>query len=277
MKKKKNRLYTILIGLMFLAGLSLLLYPTVSNYWNSLHQARAIATYSDEVAQLSGEDYTEMLEAAEAYNESLVGSYGRFNLSEDEEELYNSLINIGGTGIMGYVEIPVIKCSLPIYHGTDENVLQIAIGHIPGSSLPIGGESTHSVLSGHRGLPSAKLFTNLDKLKYGDRFMIRILNETLTYEVDQILTVEPDQLDALEIVEGEDYCTLVTCTPYGINTHRLLVRGHRVDNSDLSGEALVTADALQIDPVMIAPILASPVIAITVVVVVIDILRKRKK
>ena len=226
MKKKKGKFISILLVLLLLVGLSLLLYPYVSNYWNSLHQTRAIAAYAEAVAKLDKDQYTEILSAAQAYNASLLGRDNTQPLDGDRKEEYERLLDVSGLGIMGYIEIPCIDCSLPIYHGADELVLQVAVGHMEWSSLPVGGESTHCVLSGHRGLPSAKLFTNLDKLQPGDTFILRVLDETLTYEVDQILIVEPQETGSLRIEEGKDYCTLVTCTPYGINTHRLLVRGH---------------------------------------------------
>ena len=230
MKKKKGNFITILLVLILLVGLSLLLYPSVSDYWNSLHQTKAIATYAEEVANLNQDQYDEIRAAAERYNASLTDRDNAYLLSDAQKEEYERLLNVSGLGVMGYIEIPSIDCSLPIYHGTEESVLQIAVGHLEWSSLPVGGESTHCVLSGHRGLPSAKLFTNLDKLQAGDIFMLRVLDEVLTYEVDQILIVEPQETGALRMEEGKDYCTLVTCTPYGINTHRLLVRGHRIDN-----------------------------------------------
>ena len=228
MKKNKNRITTVLLALVFLAGLSLLLYPTVSDYWNSFHASRAVAAYAQEVADLNGAEYDRLLEAARDYNARAAQRSNTFALTEAEQEEYQSLLNMDGTGIMGYIEIPNIKLSLPVYHGTEESVLQIAVGHLDWSALPVGGEGTHCVLSGHRGLPSAKLFTNLDQLREGDTFLLRVLDEILTYEVDQILIVEPQDTAALEIVEGQDYCTLVTCTPYAINTHRMLVRGTRV-------------------------------------------------
>ena len=172
---------------------------------------------------------------------------------------------MSGLGIMGYIDIPGIDCSLPIYHGTEESVLQIAVGHLEWSSLPVGGESTHCVLSGHRGLPSAKLFTNLDKLQAGDIFLLRVLDEVLTYEVDQILIVEPQETGALRIEKGKDYCTLVTCTPYGINTHRLLVRGHRIDNIEEAKTVRVTADAIQIEPLLVAPVVAIPILLLLMI------------
>lgn len=271
---KKNR-STIILVLIFIVGLSLLLYPSLSDYWNSFHQSRAIATYAEAVADLDDVDYEKMWQEAEEYNEQLKNKTNRWTMTEEEEEEYNQILDVGGTGIMGYIEIPEIKVSLPIYHGTDEGVLQIAVGHIPGSSLPIGGMGTHSVVSGHRGLPSAKLFTNLDELKEGDIFMIRVLDETLTYEVDQIRIVEPDDLTSLEIDPEQDLCTLVTCTPYGVNTHRLLVRGHRIEN--LNDDSIrVTADAMQVDEMFVATAVAVPVLVILFVWVMVHD-RKRKK
>lgn len=258
MKRKGSTITTVILVLLFVIGLSLLLYPALSDYWNSLHQSAAISDYADNVADLSKENYDELWTAAKSYNASLVPRFNAFLLTDEQKEQYDSLLNVSGLGIMGYIEIPEINCSLPIYHGTDESVLQIAVGHISWSSLPTGGESTHCVLSGHRGLPSAKLFTNLDKLTEGSTFMLRVLDEVLTYEVDQILTVLPDEVDTLQIVEGEDLCTLVTCTPYGINSHRLLVRGHRIENVEAAKTARATADAIQIEPLIVAPAVAVP-------------------
>ena len=265
MKKKKGNFTTLLLILVLLAGLSLLLYPSVSDYWNSFHQTRAIATYAEKVANLNQDQYDEIWAAAESYNASLTDRVNAYLLSDAQKEEYQQLLNVSGLGVMGYIEIPSIDCSLPIYHGTEESVLQIAVGHLEWSSLPVGGESTHCVLSGHRGLPSAKLFTNLDKLREGDIFLLRILDEVLTYEVDQILIVEPQEVGALQIVEGQDYCTLVTCTPYGINTHRLLVRGHRIDNVEEAKTVRVTADAIQIEPLLVAPIVAIPILLLLLI------------
>lgn len=258
----KKHLSTIILILILFAGLSLLLYPSVSDYWNSLHQSKAIATYMESMGNVDNEAYKTMLEGAEAYNEALKGKADRWKLTEEERAEYNSLLDIDGTGAMGYIEIPKIKCTLLVYHGTEEKVLQTAIGHLEGSSLPIGGGGTHCVLSGHRGLPSAKLFTNLDQLEVGDTFLLRIMDETLTYEVDQIRIVEPYDLSELEIVEGQDLCTLVTCTPYGVNTHRMLVRGHRVDTVRTAGTVRVPADAVQVEPVLVAPVFAAPILII---------------
>ena len=271
---KKHISTFFLIGT-FIIGLSLLLYPTVSNYWNSLHQTRAIASYVEEVANLDEEKYEQIWEEARRYNASLAENGNTYEFSDEQKKEYEKLFNISGTGMMGYIEIPSIHCSLPIYHGTEESVLQVAVGHLEWSSLPTGGESTHCVLSGHRGLPSARLFTNLDELQEGDIFMLRILNEVLTYEVDQILIVEPEDTDELQIVPGKDYCTLVTCTPYGINTHRLLVRGHRIENPDETKSAHVTAEAVQIEPMIVAPIIAIPILLVLLIFLLLP--RKKKK
>ena len=262
----KKHLSTIVLVAVFLAGVCLLLYPTVSDYWNSMHQTRAIASYAETVSQLDTAQYDEMWKAAQDYNRSLAQRETAFALTDEQKAAYESLLDVSGLGVMGYIEIPEIDCSLPIYHGTEESVLQVAVGHLEWSSLPVGGEGTHCVLSGHRGLPSAKLFTNLDKLAVGDTFLLRVLDEVLTYEVDQILIVEPEQVDALGIVPGEDYCTLVTCTPYGINTHRLLVRGHRVENTPEAARMHVTADATQFDPLLVAPVLAIPVLLLLLII-----------
>lgn len=265
MKWIKKNLSSIILVLIFIIGLSLLLYPSFSDYWNSFHQSRAIASYAQTVTTIDDDQYEKMWAQAQEYNTTLAKKQNRWVLSEEEYEEYEGLLNIGGTGIIGYIEIPNIKVSLPIYHGVDEAVLQIAVGHIEGSSLPVGGEGTHCVISGHRGLPSAKLFTNLDEMEEGDLFMMRVLDETLTYEVDQIRIVEPEDLSALDIEEGKDLCTLVTCTPYGINSHRLLVRGHRVENLESASSIRVTADAMQIDPVMVAPVIAVPILLILLI------------
>ncbi len=259
----KNKKSTVLLLLVFALGLSLLLYPTVSDWWNSFHQSQAIASYAQAVADIDEDDYEQYLADARAYNQALPGQENRYRPTDEQTAEYERLLNITGNGIMGYVEIPTIDVTLPIYHGTSESVLQIAIGHIEGSSLPVGGEGTHCVISGHRGLPSARLFTDLDELVIGDVFMLRVLDETLTYEVDQIRVVEPQQLEDLEILPGEDLCTLVTCTPYGVNSHRLLVRGHRV--ATRADGTRVAADALQIDPMLVAPAVAAPILLVLLV------------
>lgn len=257
----RKHLSTCIIVLIFLIGVSLLLYPTLSDYVNSRNQTRAITEYDDKVSRLEKEQYEEILQKGRTYNEKLASHETNWKLSNEELDEYNQILNIDNNGMMGYIEIPKLQCTLPIYHGTDEGTLQRNIGHLSGSSVPVGGESTHSVLSGHRGLPSAKLFSDLDKLTEGDQFVLRVLNETLTYEVDQILIVLPDEMDSLRIEEGRDQCTLVTCTPYGVNSHRLLVRGHRIENGAAS-DIRVVADAMQIDPVMVAPMLAIPILLV---------------
>ena len=275
-KNRGNSMTTLFLVLMLFAGLSLLLYPTVSNYWNSLHQSRAIAAYVEQVTQIDNETFDQLREQARAYNRTLVGKAYRYDMTRQEREEYLGLLNVSGNGIIGYIEIPDIHCELPIYHGPDANALQIGVGHIEGSSLPVGGESTHCAISGHRGLPSAKLFSDLDKLTVGDRFSLRVLDDTLTYEVDQIHTVLPGEMDELEIVEGEDYCTLVTCTPYGVNTHRLLVRGHRVENSTDKEPALVTADETRTELLGKIFILL-PALLLAILLLLVFLLPKRKK
>lgn len=277
MKKNKNRITTVLLALVFLTGLSLLLYPTVSDYWNSFHASRAVAAYAQEVADLNGAEYDALLEAARDYNARVPERSNTFALTEAEQAEYQSLLNMDGTGIMGYIEIPNIKLSLPIYHGTEESVLQIAVGHLDWSALPVGGEGTHCVLSGHRGLPSAKLFTNLDQLREGDTFTLRALDEVLCYEVDQIRVVEPQDTDALLPEPGQDLCTLVTCTPYGVNTHRLLVRGHRIENPDSADAIRVTSDAMQIEPILVAPAVGVPLALLAVAALLLSDRRRKRK
>ena len=262
----KKHFSTILLCVFLLAGVGLLLYPTVSNWWNSRTQSKAIADYDHMVEAMDEETYNRILNAAKEYNIKLKQENTRIHtLTKEEEKEYNSILDLSGNGIMGTVTIPVINVELPIYHGTTDSVLAVAIGHIPGSSMPIGGSGTHSVLSGHRGLPSARLFTDIDKLAPGDTFELRVLNELATYEVDQIRVVLPYEISELEIKLGEDQCTLVTCTPYGINTHRLLVRGHRIANDDT--RVHITADAVQIEPMIIAPIVAAPIIIFLLILV----------
>lgn len=260
MKKHRS---TILLILVFVVGLSLLLYPTISDWWNSRHQSRAIESYSTAVADLNEDAYREIWDRAVDYNAALARQGIRWVLSEEEQAEYNAQLNVNGTGAMGYIEIPALEVLLPIYHGTSDGVLQTAVGHIDGSSLPVGGAGSHCVLSGHRGLPSARLFTDLDRLVEGDCFQLHVLDETLTYEVDQIRIVLPSELDELEIVEGEDLCTLVTCTPYGVNTHRLLVRGHRVENA--RADAVVSSDAVRVDNLLVASVVAAILLLVLLV------------
>lgn len=259
MRKHASTIFLILI---LVVGLSLMLYPSLSNWWNEAHQSRAIAAYSQEVSKLDENRYDELWQQAWEYNRSLVGRENVYLLDDSQKAEYERLLDVSGMGIMGYIEIPSINVSLPIYHGTEESVLQVAVGHLEWTSLPVGGESTHCVLSGHRGLPSAKLFTDLDRLVVGDRFRLGVLDQVLTYEVDQILIVEPQDTEALLIEEGKDLCTLVTCTPYSINTHRLLVRGHRVETEKDAKNVRVTSDAIQIEPYLVAPVVAAPILLV---------------
>lgn len=255
---------TILIILILLAGLSLLLYPTVSNIWNSFTSSQAMGSYDIDVAELDEESYDEIWSAAKQFNDKIKERQSDSILPEDMKDDYNNNLNVSQTGVMGYITIPKIDVHLPIYHGTDEAILQIAVGHLEWTSLPVGGVGTHAAFSGHRGLPSAKLFTDLDELEVGDRFTLKILDEILTYEVDQIKVVEPQVIEDLRIVEGQDLVTLVTCTPYGVNSHRLLVRGHRVDNAPEVVERHVTSDAVLLDPLGVAAVLAVPCVVIGV-------------
>lgn len=261
MKRTRDRLITFALVLMLCVGAGLLLYPSISDWWNSSRQTKAVTSYGELVAQVDAETIEQARADAVAYNQRLAEIDYPWVLDDERKADYEQQLAIDSTGIMGYVEIPKIRCMLPVYHGTEESVLQTSVGHLEGSSLPVGGPSTHSVISGHRGLPSAKLFTDLDKLVEGDLFMLRVLDETLTYEVDQIRIVEPDEIEDLKIIEGGDYCTLVTCTPYGINSHRLLVRGHRVDNVD-DLAARIVADAVLVDSDIVAVCIAGPVLAV---------------
>ena len=256
----KKHLSTIILVLVLVLGLGIMLYPTVSDWWNSFHQTRAIASYSDTVATMDNEIYDQLWQEAEAYNAALAQKANPYFFTEEDQALYDSTLNVSGTGIMGYIDIPEIKCTLPIYHGTSDAVLQVGVGHIEGSSLPVGGEGTHCVLSGHSGLPSAVLFTHLEDLDIGDLFTLQIMDETLTYEVDRFNRVLPHEMDLLTIEEGKDSCTLVTCTPYGVNTHRLLVHAHRVANESATAHIRVTADAVRIDPILVSPAAAAPML-----------------
>ena len=255
----KKKLSSILLVLILLAGAAIMIYPSFSDYWNSFHQSQAIANYSESVSNLNEEEYERLWLAACEYNVKMAGKSIPFRLSDAEWEEYNSLLDVSGNGIMGYIEIPKINVSLPIYHGTSDAVLQVAAGHIESSSLPVGGTSTHCIISGHRGLPSAKLFTDLDQMSEGDIFQLKILNETLTYEVDQIRIVEPQEVNDLTIIPGGDYVTLITCTPYGINSHRMLLRGHRVE-TEKTHNVRVTAEAVQVEPVMVSGVIAIPLL-----------------
>jgi sortase A len=246
---------TLALALIFIIGLAVLLYPVVSDHINALHQSRVIAEYRENVVRTDDASRAVFIGEARAYNERLNAKGDRFVLSDEDRAEYNSLLRVSDTGVMGFLEIPSIRVKLPIYHGTGEGVLQVGIGHMEGTSLPIGGVGTHAVVTGHRGLPSSTLLTDLNKMSEGDIFLFTVLDEVMTYETDRILTVEPDELDALDIDPNTDYATLVTCTPYGINSHRLLVRGHRVDNA-AGNDGRVTADASGIEPVPVAVLLA---------------------
>ena len=270
----RRNLLTVVMAAGMMVGVFLLIYPSVANYWNSFHQTRAIASYAESVSHMSHDDYSRVLESAREYNRQIAATGMRWRMTDVQRAEYESQLAVEGTQIMGYVSMPKFHIKCPIYHGTDEAVLQIAVGHLEASSLPVGGESTHCLISGHRGLPSARLFTDIAKMKEGDVWTIRVLNETLTYECDQIRTVLPDDLSELQIEEGKDLCTLITCTPYGINTHRLLVRGHRIPNVD--GAANLTADGIQIEPKYIAPFVAAPILLILLIILMISTRRAKR-
>lgn len=258
----KKHLVEIVLYTVLFAGLCLLLYPTVSNWWNSFTQSRAIASYVETVENTSAEEQAAMLEAARAYNARLASGETSFLMDEEQLAEYRSLLDPSGTGVMGYIRIPAINVDLPVYHTVEDVVLQVGVGHIPGSSLPVGGADTHSLLSGHRGLPSARLFTDLNQLQAGDVFIFNILGETLTYQVDQIRIVLPEEVEQLSIVKGKDYCTLITCTPYGINTHRILVRGHRVENLSEANLTIVS-EARRIPVRYVVVAIAVPMLILT--------------
>ena len=258
---KKQRIWTVLLIVLFLVGLSLLLYPPFSSYWNSLHQSCAIAGYLDSVDQLDSARCQELLAQADAYNAELARAGGGFLLTEEEQARFLSQLEADG-GAVGYLEVPAIELRLPLYLGTSEGVLQAGAGVLEGGSLPVGGESTHAVITGHRGLPSKTLFTHLDRLEAGDTFTIHVLDRAVSYEVEQVLIVTPTELDALAIRPGEDLCTLVTCTPYGVNTHRLLVQGRRVLRAATAARP-VSADAAQVSPTATAAVIFTPILLVT--------------
>lgn len=256
----KNKLINLSLLFLFFIGLSVMLYPTISDYWNSKTQSAAIIDYEKTVSAMEPEDYSAYFEAADKYNNELLGLDYPL-MQSDSINGYDDILNVNGDGMMGYITISQIKVELPIYHGTEKSVLNIATGHLKGSSFPIGGQSTHAILSAHRGLPSAKLFTDLDKLEVGDTFDVTILDRVTTYEIDQIRIVEPNEVDELFIEDGKEYCTLLTCTPYGINTHRLLVRGHRVDTSGQKA-AYITTEAYQVDTMIVALVVGISILVI---------------
>ena len=267
-RKTTRRLGDIILILMLIIGLSLLVYPSFSDYWNSFHSTRAIQTYIEHVAHIDNANYYEILESARKYNSSLCDGQFHWFLTDEQEEIYNAELNVDENGQIGFISIDKISVQLPVYHGTRESVLQRNIGHVEWTSLPVGGEGTHAVLSGHRGLPSARLFTDLDKLVVGDEFVLSVLDETLTYRVDQIRVIDPTDLTELQIVPGKDYCTLMTCTPYGINTHRLLVRGHRVDNAVEAAQVRVIPDARQIETLYVVPFVGVPILLLLLVLMI---------
>lgn len=275
-KKKSGSASTILLVAIFFVGLSVMLYPTISDFWNEKRQSQAIINYDDLIVDLTPEDYTKLFDAADKYNEKLRNMSFPFLSHKSIADEYYSTLDVNGNGMMGYITIEKIKVQLPIYHGTSDQVLNSAVGHVEGSSIPVGGVSTHAVLSAHRGLPSAKLFTNLDKLEKGDIFTIRILDRTITYQVDQILIVLPEETDALNVIPGEDYCTLVTCTPYGINTHRMLVRGTRIENIEPDRVINVITEAYQIDPLIVTPAVAAPILGLLLIYLIVKSSKAKK-
>ncbi len=268
----KNKLSIIIPSLFLLVGIIVFFYPTFANYWNTFTQTKAIRTYVEDVEQLNEEEYAKLLNEAREYNNEIARTGIRWRMSDEDKRRYSELLNPGGNGMMSYIEIPKIDIILGVYHGTNDEVLLRSVGHIEGSSLPVDGESVHCILSGHRGLPSAKLFSELDKIATGDTFTIRTLNEVYTYEVDKINIVEPNDLSMLKVEKGKNYCTLITCTPYGSNTHRLLVRGHMIETEDKQ-DIMILAEALQIKSTYIAAIIAVPILIIISIIVI--VFRKR--
>jgi len=268
----KKQLPNIILALVFIIGLCIFLYPSVSDLINSWLQSQEISKYEHLVSELSYEEYDKLILDAREYNQTLIGNNLTQNVEKTQKERYEKLLSLDRTGIMGYLYISKINVRLPIYHGTDEATLQIGIGHLEGSSLPVDSETQHVIISGHTGLPSSKLLTDLVELEVGDEFKIDVLNQRYTYEVDQILVVEPNETDSLELVEGKQYATIITCTPYGVNTHRLLVRGflkEDIVDADISGDAVV------LDSNMLIPIISIPLIIILFIIM-INIRRKRK-
>ena len=279
MKKKKGlkkQIPNIVFGVIFLIGIAIFLYPSVSNYINSQHQSKAISNYDEAISNMTQEDYSKFWEEAYKYNEALAQRAMNFTLSDEELEEYNSVLNPTGTGIIGYIEIENIGVNLPIYHGTSESVLQTGIGHLEGTSFPTGTSSTHAVLSGHRGLPSSKLFTDLDQMIVGDTFLLHIMDQTFAYQVDNISIVLPEEVTGLAIVNGEEYVTLVTCTPYGVNTHRLLVRAKRVDYNEET-KLIVPADATRYGNMIIAPFIGAPMLLIAFIIFMVMTRKPKKK
>lgn len=275
MRKKRISLSTIILVIILLVGLSVMLYPTVSDWWNSRVQTQAIASYDIAVEQIDDNHYDEIMSQAHAYNEAIAQVEAPLS-NPDVVSGYEDILNISGTGIMGYITIPTINVQLPIYHGTSDEILNVAAGHLEGSSLPVGGATTHSVISAHRGLPSARLFSDLDRLVVGDTFTITILDEILTYEVEEINIVLPHETSRLAISEGKDYVTLMTCTPYGINSHRLLVRAHRIETV-YPHNIKVVSDAVKVDPMLVVPGICIPLLAILITIWIVGGKRRRKR
>ncbi len=288
-KKKSHRVSNTILVLILLAGIAIAAYPAFSDYWNSMHQTRAIQSYAERVAELDNEAYTAVWEAALDYNRRLAEDPNPWAMEDEDIEDYERQLNVDGTGNMGFISIPKIDVNLPLYHGTSDAVLQTSIGHIDGTSLPAGSVhpdpddfskveyASHSVLSGHRGLPSAKLFSDLDAMEVGDVFYLTILDQTLTYQVDKISVILPEDSSELSLFPGKDYCTLMTCTPYGINTHRLLVRGVRVENDKELLDVRVTADALKVEPLYVVPFIAAPVLLLLILWVVLFPGKKKRR
>ena len=287
-KKKSHRVSNTILVLILLAGVAIAGYPMFSEYWNSMHQSRAIMGYAERVAELSNDEYVSVWEDALEYNRRLSSDPNPWAMTDEDIDEYERQLNVDGTGNMGFISIPKIDVNLPVYHGTSDAVLQTSIGHIDGTSLPAGSIhpdpdqyykvefAYHSVLSGHRGLPSAKLFSDQDAMEEGDVFYLTILDQTLTYQVDKITVIVPEDSSELALFPGKDYCTLMTCTPYGINTHRLLVRGVRVENDKELLDVRVTADALKIEPLYVVPFIAGPVLLLMILWVVLFAGRKKK-
>ena len=270
---KKNKVGILLVLMLFIGACGLL-YPAVSQYWNTKTQTRVVEDYQAILDSLKQEDYTSFFQEADAYN-AVLAELSNPLLDYRETEGYDEILNVTGNGIMGYIAIQKLGVELPVYHGISDEVLNVACGHLEGTSLPVGGESTHSVLSAHRGLPHARLFTDLDKMELGDTFQITILDRTFTYQVDQIKVVLPNEIDDIRIVDGEDHCTLLTCTPYGINSHRLLVRGTRIENA--APALYVTSDAYRIDSLVATPVVAAPILFILLIVLMVKYRNKRSK
>ena len=275
-KKLKKQIPNIIFGLIFVVGLCIFLYPSVSNYINSKHQSRAVSSYQEAIASIAEEDYNKLWNEAIKYNEELTQRPMSFKLTDEQLAQYNKILDPTGTGVIGTIEIENIGVNLPIYHGTEETVLQVGIGHLEGTSFPTGTTSTHVVLSGHRGLPSAKLFTDLDQMIVGDTFLLHIMNQTFAYQVDQINIVLPEETQDLAIVDGKEYVTLVTCTPYGVNTHRLLVRAKRVDYNEET-KLIVPADATRYNNMIVAPFIAAPMILLLFVIFLFQTRKPREK